>query len=64
MVAAILAALAPAVLAIVAHAVIRVGGRALGHPVLVALAVGAFAALFLFAVPFPLVIAVTRGLTG
>ena len=56
-VAAVLAGLAPAVLAIVAQAVVRVGGRALGHPALLALAVAAFLALFLFAVPFPVVIA-------
>jgi len=56
-VTAILAAVAPAVLAIVAQAVVRVGGRALGHPALVALAVAAFVALWVFAVPFPLVIA-------
>lgn len=57
LVTAVLAAVAPAVLAIVAHAVVRVGGRALGHPALVALAVAAFAALWAFAVPFPLVVA-------
>ena len=53
------AGLAPAVLAIVAQAVARVGGRALGHPALVTLAVLAFAALFIFSVPFPIVIAVS-----
>jgi chromate transporter len=57
LVTAVLAGLAPAVLAIVAQAVIRVGGRALGHPALVALAVAAFVALWVFAVPFPIVIA-------
>jgi chromate transporter len=51
------AGLAPAVLAIVAHAVARVGARALGHPALVALAVAAFAALAVFGVAFPAVIA-------
>ena len=45
------------VLAIVAQAVVRVGGRALGHPALVALAVVAFVALWVFAVLFPVVIA-------
>jgi len=55
-VTAVLAAVAPAVLVIVAQAVVRVGGRALGHPALVVLAVGAFAALWGFAVPFPFVI--------
>ncbi|GAA1299357.1 chromate efflux transporter [Saccharothrix xinjiangensis] len=54
---AVLAGLAPAVVAIVAQAVVRVGARALHHPALVALAAAAFAALALFAVPFPLVIA-------
>ncbi|XVQ07616.1 chromate efflux transporter [Spirillospora sp. CA-255316] len=51
------AGLAPAVLAIVAQAVIRVGRRSLTHPALIALAVAAFAALAAFAVPFPIVIA-------
>jgi chromate transporter len=54
---AVFAGLAPAVLAIVAHAVVRVGGRALGHPALIALAVAAFLALAVFAVPFPVVVA-------
>jgi chromate transporter len=57
-VTAIFAGLAPAVVAVVAQAVLRVGGRALGHPALVAVAVGAFLALALFGVPFPVVIAV------
>jgi chromate transporter len=56
-VTALFAGLAPAVLAIVAQAVVRVAGRALGHPALVALAVVAFAALWAFAVPFPVVVA-------
>jgi chromate transporter len=56
-VTAVFAGLAPAVLAVVAQAVLRVGGRALGHPALVALAAAAFVALALFAVPFPLVVA-------
>lgn len=55
---AVFAGLAPAVVAIVAQAVVRVGKRALHHPALVAIAVAAFAALALFAVPFPVVIAV------
>ena len=54
---ALFAGLAPAVLAIVAQAVIRVGKRALAHPALVALAVAAFLALAVFAVPFPVVVA-------
>ncbi|MCK9794349.1 chromate efflux transporter [Isoptericola sp. 4D.3] len=50
------AGLAPAVLAIVVQAVTRVGKRALTTPALVALAIAAFVALTVFAVPFPLVI--------
>jgi chromate transporter len=57
-VVAVLAGLAPAVLAVVAQAVVRVGGRALGHPALVVLAVASFLALSVFGVPFPVVIAV------
>jgi chromate transporter len=56
-VTAVFAGLAPAVLAVVAQAVLRVGSRALGHSALVAVAVGAFVALALFGVPFPLVVA-------
>jgi chromate transporter len=56
-VAALFAGLAPAVLAIVVQAVLRVGGRALGHPALVGLAVAAFLALSVFGVPFPVVVA-------
>ncbi|HEY5820411.1 MAG TPA: chromate efflux transporter [Propionibacteriaceae bacterium] len=48
--------LAPAVIAIVVQAVIRVSRRALTHPALVVLAVVAFLALSLFAVPFPAVV--------
>jgi chromate transporter len=50
------AGLAPAVVAIVAQAVWRVGRRSLTHPALIALAIASFAALALLAVPFPLVI--------
>jgi chromate transporter len=56
-VTAVFAGLAPAVIAVVAQAVLRVGGRALGHPALVAIAVGAFVALAAFGVPFPAVVA-------
>ncbi|MFL6002596.1 MAG: chromate efflux transporter [Nocardioides sp.] len=48
--------LAPAVLAIVVQAVLRVGKRALHNRMLVLLAVAAFLALALFTVPFPIVI--------
>jgi chromate transporter len=50
--------LAPAVIAIVVHAVIRVGRRGLRHSVLISIAVASFVALFTFGVPFPAVIAV------
>ncbi len=61
-VAAGFAGVAPAVLAIVAQAVVRVGRRALGHPALVALAVGAFVSLTFVRVPFPVVVAVAAAL--
>jgi chromate transporter len=56
-VTALFAGLGSAVLAIVVQAVARVAGRALGHPVLVCVAVAAFVALALFGVGFPVVIA-------
>jgi chromate transporter len=62
-VSALFAGLAPAVLAIVVQAVVRVGRRALTGPSLVALAVASFLALFLFAVPFPVVV-LSAGLAG
>jgi chromate transporter len=57
-VTALFAGLAPAVVAIVAQAVWRVGRRALTDRVLVAFAVVAALALAVFGVPFPIVIAV------
>lgn len=57
-VSAVLSGVAPAVVAIVAQAVLRVSKRALTGPAMVAVAVGSFAALTLFAAPFPLVIGV------
>ena len=62
-VAALFAGLAPAVLAIVAQAVVRVGRRALTSPALAVIAVASFLALALFAVPFPAVVLVA-GLLG
>ncbi|GGG59848.1 chromate transporter [Kocuria dechangensis] len=56
-VVALFAGLAPAVLAIVAQAVLKVARRALHHPALVALAVASFLALAVFDVPFPVVVA-------
>jgi chromate transporter len=60
---ALFAGLAPAVLAIVAQAVVRIGRRTLDRPALVLLAVAAFLALSLFGVPFPVVVALA-GLAG
>jgi chromate transporter len=62
-VTAVFAGLGPAVLAIVAKALTRIAGRALRNAALVAIAIGAFMALFLFDVPFPIVIA-AAALTG
>jgi chromate transporter len=56
-VAAVFSGLAPAVLAIVCQALIRVGRRALAHPALIGLAGAAFVALAVFGIPFPAVIA-------
>jgi chromate transporter len=53
---AVFLGLAPAVIAIVVQAVIRVSRRGLEHPALVGLAVGSFAALTVFGVPFPTVV--------
>jgi chromate transporter len=53
---ALFAGIAPAVIAIVVSAVVKVGRRALHHASLVAIAVAAFAALTLLQVPFPLVV--------
>ena len=61
-VTALFAGLAPAVLAIVASAVVRLGAAALGHPALVGLAVAAFVALAVFRVAFPVVIAVAAAI--
>ncbi len=58
LVQALFLGLAPAVLAIVVQAVLRVAGRALGHWSMVVVAIGTFVALAVLAVPFPLVIAV------
>ena len=56
-VTALFAGLAPAVVAVVSQAVVRVGRRALVHPALVALALAAFVAIFAFSVPFPIIVA-------
>ena len=54
---AIFAGVAPAVIAIVAHAVVRVGRRALDNRALLGIAVLAFVALTFFGIPFPVVVA-------
>lgn len=48
--------LAPAVIAVVVQAVLRVGRKGLGHPALVGLAALAFLALTFLDVPFPVVV--------
>jgi chromate transporter len=60
---ALFAGVAPAVLAIVASAVLRVAGRSLRNGLLIGLAVASFLALALFRVPFPLVV-LAAGLVG
>ena len=55
-VTALFLGLAPAVLAIVTQAVVRIARRALRHPALVGIAVAAFLALAVFALPFPVVV--------
>ncbi|NDW05038.1 chromate efflux transporter [Jiella pacifica] len=52
-----------AVLAIVVQAVLRIGGRALKNGWMIAIAAAAFVAIFLFAVPFPAIVA-AAGLLG
>jgi chromate transporter len=56
LVAALFFGLKAAVLAIVLEAVLRIGRRALSNPVMVTLAAAAFAAIFVFDLPFPLII--------
>jgi chromate transporter len=52
-----------AVLAIVVHAVVRLGKRALRNRVMIALAAIAFVAIFFFNVPFPIII-IAAGVIG
>ncbi len=56
LVEALFLGLAPAVIAIVVQAVVRVARKGLGHPALLCLAVSSFGALTLFGVPFPTVV--------
>jgi chromate transporter len=53
----------PAVLALVLEAVLRIGRRALGHAAQVAIAAGAFVAIFFFEVGFPWIV-LAAGLFG
>ncbi len=63
LVSAVFAGLAPAVIAIVVHAVHRIAKRALKHPALMTIAVASFLALTVFSVPFPIVV-LTAGVLG
>lgn len=62
-IAAIFYGLKPAVLAIVAAAVIRIGRKALQNELMWAIAAAAFVAIYFLKAPFPLII-VTAGLLG
>jgi chromate transporter len=62
-IAAIFYGLKPAVLAIVAAAVIRIGSKALKNAVMWSLALAAFVAIYFFRVPFPLII-IGAGILG
>src|SRR3981081_3058961 len=62
-IAAIFYGLKPAVLAIVAARVIRIGSRALKNEVMWTLAAAAFIAIFFFHAPFPLII-ISAGVIG
>jgi chromate transporter len=63
LVAALFFGLKAAVLAIVLQAVVRLGTRALKNGVMVGIAAAAFAAIFLFDMPFPLIV-LGAGVTG
>ena len=62
-IAAIFYGLKPAVLAIVAAAVIRIGSKALRNAVMWSLALAAFVAIYFFRVPFPLIV-ISAGILG
>ena len=62
-IAAIFYGLKPAVMAIVAVAVVRIGRKALKNEVMWSLAALAFVAIFFFKVPFPVII-LTAGVIG
>jgi chromate transporter len=54
--AAIFYGLKPAVMAIVAYALIRIGSKVLRNPTMWALAMAAFVSIFFFKVPFPIIV--------
>jgi chromate transporter len=62
-IAGVLSGLQAAVVGIVAAALIRIGGRALGNSVMVAIAMGAFVAIFVGGIPFPFIV-LTAGALG
>lgn len=55
-VAALFYGIKPAIVAIVLHAAWRIGGRVMKHPLLWAIALAAFVAIFAFQLPFPLIV--------
>ncbi len=65
-IAAIFYGLKPAVTAIVAFAVIRIGKKALKNSVMWSIAAAAFIGIFFFTVPFPIIVLVAGvlGLVG
>lgn len=62
-VAAVFGGLKAAVLAVVVHAVIRIGRKSLKSPLLLAVAASAFVAIYAFETPFPLIV-LGAGLIG
>lgn len=62
-VAALFFGLKPAVLAIVVHAVMRIGSRALRNGPMIAVAAASFVGIFFFDVPFPIIV-LGAGLLG
>ena len=62
-VASIFSGLKPAVMAVVAAAVVKIGKKALKNRVMIGIAVFSFVAIFLFKIPFP-VIVIGAGLIG
>ena len=65
-VSAVFAGLAPAVIAIVAAATIRIGAKALANTLMLGVATASFVAIFVLHVPFPLIVLVAAviGLVG